>query len=113
VKIFVVSAFVMTAALAAFSALAAEAAGNADAGKAKSGVCVACHGPTGMSPQDIWPNLSAQRYGYIVKQLTAFRDGTRKDPVMEPLAKGLTDEDIRNLSAYFSQQRAVAPPAPQ
>jgi cytochrome c553 len=37
-----------------------------------------------------------------VKQLKAFRDGTRSDPMMSPMAKPLSDADIENLAAYFS-----------
>jgi cytochrome c553 len=82
----------------------AYADADAAAGKEKAVVCAACHGATGTSVQDMWPNLASQRMGYIVKQLKAFRDGSRKDPVMAPMAQGLTDQDIDNLAAYFSHQ---------
>lgn len=78
------------------------AAGDAAAGQAKAGVCAACHGPTGQSPNDLWPNLAGQKAGYLAKQIKAFRDGTRADPLMSPIAKPLTDADIDNLAAYFS-----------
>ena len=77
-------------------------AGDAAAGKAKSGNCAACHGAEGISGNDIWPNLAGQKAGYLVKQMKAFRDGGRKDPMMSPMAAALTDEDIDNLAAYFS-----------
>jgi cytochrome c553 len=51
---------------------------------------------------DIWPNLAGQKPGYLVKQMKAFRDGGRKDPMMSPMAAALTDDDIDNLAAYFS-----------
>lgn len=85
----------------------AFAKGDATAGRNKASVCAACHGATGVSPNELWPNLAAQGYAYIAKQLKAFRDGTRKDPVMEPMAKPLSDEDIENLAAYFSTQTAA------
>jgi cytochrome c553 len=78
------------------------AAGDAAAGKEKSAVCVACHGADGMSAADIYPNIKGQKSAYIVKQLKAFRDGTRSDPMMSPMAAPLSDEDINNLAAYFS-----------
>ena len=78
------------------------AAGDAAAGKAKSVLCAACHGAEGISGNDIWPNLAGQKYGYLVKQIKAFRDGDRIDPMMAPMVSGLTDEDIDNLAAYFS-----------
>jgi cytochrome c553 len=91
----------------------AFAKGDADAGRSKSTLCAACHGATGVSPNELWPNLAGQGYAYIVKQLKAFRDGTRKDPVMEPMAQPLSDEDIENLAAYFSTQTAAPAAASQ
>ena len=91
-------------ALGTFSATS-PAAGDAAAGQAKAGICAACHGPTGTSPNDLWPNLAGQKAGYIVKQLKALRDGTRTDPMMSPMAKPLSDADIENLAAFFSSQK--------
>ena len=79
-------------------ALAADAA----AGKAKSATCVACHGPDGNSVNPMWPNLAGQQEMYLAKQMRDFRDGNRKDPVMTPMAAGLSDEDIANLEAYYA-----------
>ena len=90
----------------------AFAAGDAAAGKSKSAVCVACHGPSGVSTSDLWPNLAGQKQAYIMKQLKAFREGSRTDPLMSGMAKPLSDEDIENLAAYFSSQSA-APAAGQ
>lgn len=78
------------------------AAGDAAAGKAKSAVCAGCHGANGISANPLWPNLAGQKDAYLVKQLKAFRDGTRSDPMMSPMAKPLSDADIENLAAYFS-----------
>jgi len=77
-------------------------AGDAAAGKAKSAICMACHGAAGMSPNDIWPNLAGQKEGYLVKQIKAFRDGVRVDPMMAPMVSSLSDEDVDNLAAYYS-----------
>ena len=78
------------------------AGGDAAAGKAKSMTCMACHGAKGISNNDIWPNLAGQKYGYLVKQIKAFRDGDRKDPMMAPMVAPLSDDDIKNLAAFFS-----------
>jgi cytochrome c553 len=80
----------------------AMAAGDAAAGKAKSATCVACHGAAGVSTNPMWPNLAGQKDMYLAKQMKDFRDGKRSDPVMAPMAKGLSDEDIANLAAYYS-----------
>ena len=77
-------------------------AGDAAAGKAKSVTCAACHGPAGISPNDLWPNLAGQKKGYLVKQMKAFRDGARNDPMMAPMVAALSDADIENLAAYYS-----------
>jgi cytochrome c553 len=80
----------------------AQAAGDAAAGKAKAAVCGACHGVNGISTNDMWPNLAGQKEGYLKLQLTALRDGTRKNPMMSPMAANLSDQDIADLAAYYS-----------
>ena len=77
-------------------------AGDAAAGKTKSASCAACHGPNGISANDIWPNLAGQKAGYLVAQMKAFRDGQRNNPMMSPMAAPLSDADIDNLAAYYS-----------
>ena len=101
----ILSSLTMLASIAATSGNAL-AAGDADAGKTKSTACGACHGAHGLSTNDAWPSLAGQKSTYLVLQLKAFRDGTRKDPVMAPLATPLSDADIDNLAAYFSTQTA-------
>ncbi|WP_341502456.1 c-type cytochrome [Gallaecimonas sp. GXIMD4217] len=80
----------------------AQAGGDVEAGKAKAATCAACHGGNGIAAIPLYPNLAGQKAPYLVKQLKAFRDGTRADPVMGPMTKPLSDEDIANLSAYFA-----------
>ncbi len=79
-------------------------AGDVAAGKAKSMVCAACHGATGISMNPMWPNLAGQKEQYLAKQIKAFRDGTRTDPTMAPMVAALTDDDIANLAAYYAAQ---------
>ena len=76
--------------------------GNAAAGKAKSALCAACHGPAGISNNPLWPNLAGQKEAYLVKQIKAFKNGERKDPSMAPMVATLSDEDIANLAAYYA-----------
>ena len=85
--------------------VSASAAGDAAAGKAKSGVCGACHGPDGNSSNPLWPNLAGQHAAYLIKQLKDFKSGARKDPVMAPMASPLSDQDMENLAAYFTSQK--------
>jgi len=80
-------------------------AADIEAGKAKvATVCAACHGPTGVSVSDSIPNLAAQRAGYLEAQLKALKDGTRKNPLMNPIAAQLSAEDIANVALYFASQ---------
>ena len=77
-------------------------AGDAAAGKAKAGMCAACHGAAGISAIPMYPNLAGQKEAYLAKQLKDFKSGARKDPVMAPMAMALSDEDVANISAYFA-----------
>lgn len=77
-------------------------AGDAEAGKAKSVTCAACHGGTGISPVGTFPNLAGQKEEYLAAQITAFREGTRVSTQMAPMVSGLSDEDIANLAAYYA-----------
>ena len=77
-------------------------AGDAAAGKAKAMMCAGCHGPAGISNNDMWPNLAGQKQGYLANSLKAYRSGERKNAMMAGMARGLSDADIANLAAYFS-----------
>ena len=66
--------------------------------------CSACHGKNGISANNSWPNLAGQKQGYLIKELQAFRDQQRSDPLMSPIAKNLSDDDIKQLAQYYSKQ---------
>lgn len=82
--------------------LAVAHAGDPAAGKAKSATCAGCHGINGNSSNPLWPNLAGQQEQYLAKQMKAFRDGQRADPMMAPMAAGLSDQDIEDLAAYYA-----------
>jgi len=92
-----------TFALVLLSAIYPQIAFSTDiaAGQKKAMLCISCHGAQGVSMSPLWPNLAGQKAAYTEKQLKAFRSGERKDPLMEPMAKPLSDADIKNLSAYY------------
>lgn len=76
----------------------------AAAGKPAAGVqaCVACHGQAGITPSGgIFPNLAGLTAEYIAKQLADFRQGTRKQPLMNTIAQGLSEQEIGQLAAYY------------
>lgn len=80
-------------------------AADIEAGKAKSVVCQACHGPDGNGIGDPqYPNLAGQYADYIAKALHDYKSGKRKNAIMAGFATTLSDEDINNLAAYFASQ---------
>jgi cytochrome c553 len=66
--------------------------------------CVACHGADGVGITPDYPTLAGQHADYIEQALKAYRKGARQNPVMNPMAASLKDEDIRALGEYFSRQ---------
>ncbi len=64
--------------------------------------CIGCHGAGGVSVVATYPSLKGKDDEFIRKNLTDFRSGARKNPVMNAMAAGLKDEDIVNLSAYIN-----------
>ena len=80
------------------------AAGNAEAGKAKSVSCAACHGADGNSMNPTWPKIAGQSASYIVKQLADFKAKKRNDPLMSFQASALSAQDMDDLGAYFASQ---------
>jgi len=67
--------------------------------------CVACHGPSGTGVGDAFPPLVGQSAQYLSSQLSAWRQGTRKnDPnnLMGHIARSLTEDEIKAVSAYFA-----------
>jgi cytochrome c553 len=77
-------------------------AGDAAAGKTKAATCGGCHGANGISAVPTYPNLAGQKEAYIVKQVKAFKDGSRKDPTMNAMSAPLSDADIADIAAYYS-----------
>ena len=87
---------------------AANAAGNAVAGKEKAAqVCAACHGPDGNKPSDpTQPILAGQHYDYLVRALTDYKVGRRNNPIMKGFASQLSKKDMEDLAAWFSRQKS-------
>lgn len=77
-------------------------AADAAEGKEKSMLCSGCHGADGISLSPDIPNLANQKEAYLVKATKDFRSGDRKNPMMNSIVQGLSDDDIANLAAYFS-----------
>jgi cytochrome c553 len=64
--------------------------------------CAACHGQNGISLSPSWPTLAGQHEDYLVHALQQYRDGSRKDPVMAPMAATLTEQSVQKIAMYFA-----------
>ena len=89
---------ILTANLASLPVNAADI----EQGKTKAALCAGCHGLNGVGLGPEFPNLAGQKKEYLAKQLHAFKESTRINPTMNPMAASLNDNDIENLAAYFS-----------
>lgn len=97
--------FVLAASCALlFGSVSAFAAGDAAAGKQKAATCAACHGADGNSSNAQYPKLAGQHASYLYKELMNFKHGQRVNAIMQGMVSGLSDQDMQNLAAYFSQQ---------
>ncbi|MEI8594897.1 c-type cytochrome [Photobacterium sp. Hal280] len=100
-------AMTLTLAATLFS-LPVMAAGDAEAGKGKAAICAACHGADGKAVIPGYPNLGGQNEQYLVNALKAYKSKERNGGnamLMQPQAAMLSDTDIDNLAAYFSQMK--------
>ena len=70
-------------------------------------LCAACHGPDGNSPLAMNPNLATQHSEYLYKQLLNFKSGARNNAIMTGMTISLSDDDLRNLAAYYASQPAT------
>ena len=64
--------------------------------------CGGCHGPKHVRVDFMSPKIIGQKKAYLVEQLRDFRDRRRMNPYMNGVVEGLTDQEITNLAAYYS-----------
>lgn len=81
---------------------AASAAGDPQAGRRKARACQTCHGIDGVSKLAEAPNLSGQVETYLVKALTDFKTGARKNEMMTLVSEPLSEADIADLAAWYA-----------
>jgi cytochrome c553 len=79
----------------------AQAAGDANAGKAKAGACAGCHGANG---EGIAPNpaLAGKNDQQLLQALKDYKSGKRSNAMMKPIASGLSDREMVDLAAYYA-----------
>jgi cytochrome c553 len=95
-----------------FSSLVAPAATAEPVGTppAKAEPCAACHGRNGRGTTDDYPNLGGQHADYLAQALNDYRLGKRKNPIMQPFAQQLSQDDIHALAKFFSGQKGLETP---
>jgi cytochrome c553 len=95
-------------ALAAGLVLAAAlpaAAQDIAAGRAKAQVCTACHGVDGNSISGEIPHLAGQTWRYLYIQLKDYQEDRRSNPIMTPMAKPLSRQDMIDIANFFAAQQ--------
>jgi cytochrome c553 len=95
----------LIAALLCAATLPAFAEGDVNAGAQKAASCMACHGAEGKSAVPLYPNLAGQHAPYLLHSLQAYKKGERSGgqaEVMKAFVAGLSDQDMEDLSAYYS-----------
>ncbi len=94
------------------TASAQEVKGDAKAGQAKAAMCIGCHGIVGYQASfpEIYkaPMISGQSGKYISNALAAYQKGERKHPTMSAIAASLSEQDMADLAAYYTQHGVVA-----
>ena len=87
----------------------AQTGGNAEAAKGKNAMCMGCHGiedyRTAYPEVYSVPKIGGQSPQYLIKALQAYRSGERSHPTMRAIAKGLTDQDMADLAAYYGREK--------
>lgn len=90
-------------------ASAADVAGDAKAAANKVAMCIGCHGIPGYKATfpEVFkvPMIGGQSAKYIENALKAYKKGERKNPSMRGIAEGLSDQDMADVAAYYSQQK--------
>ena len=108
-------AFSLTVPVATMAAEGKPAVGKA---RAEAAGCFACHGVDGVATADGLaadknvPNLAGEPNLYLQFQLVFFRKGVRKNETMNAMAQQLSDDDLRDMSAYFASLPGARWPEP-
>lgn len=66
--------------------------------------CQACHGTVGVGLVGMYPTLTGQHADYLEFAIQSYRNGTRKNGIMEPFATQLSEEDIKAVAEFYSKQ---------
>ena len=102
VVIVIVSVFIGSA-----SVQLAFAQGDAAVGQSKAALCVTCHGAEGNSEFPMNPKLAGQNATYLTKQLMDYKSGVRSNPTMSAMVLNLSEQDMQDISAWYSSQQVT------
>src|SRR6185369_3152400 len=69
-------------------------------------VCAACHTFDGNRGTPAYPILQGQHPEYLAKQLAEFKGGKRKNPIMQGMAAALSEDDMKNVAAFYAGKSA-------
>lgn len=86
---------------------------KAEARPKASEICLACHGTNGVGITPDYPTISGQHRDYIVRALTDYKKGGRKNAVMGGMVQSLTPADIEELAAYYAGQKPALEVVPK
>jgi len=90
-------------------AVSAEVVGDAKAATNKVAMCIGCHGIPGYKATfpEVYqvPMIGGQNEKYIINALNAYKKGERSHPTMRGIAESMSDQDIADVAAYYSQQK--------
>ena len=104
-SLFISSISIFTAAAGEIAEAKPMKKGDAEKGSKLVGTCVACHGADGNSVVGQWPTLAGQRESYLFEQLEHIRSEERVIAVMKGLLNDYSDDDLRDVSAFYSSQK--------
>ena len=93
---------ILALALLAIALPVAAASGEAEVGKKKSTACAACHGANGVSVSPDFPNLAGQYEDYLETALRHYKNGKRKNAIMQGQVAPLSQKDMMDLAAYYA-----------
>jgi cytochrome c553 len=80
----------------------------ARSGEEVSAQCVACHGTDGNSPTPNFPRIAGQHADYMFHTLMSYKNGGRKNAIMSGIVAALSEEEMKNVAAFFASQTGLS-----
>ncbi|MBS0493805.1 MAG: c-type cytochrome [Proteobacteria bacterium] len=85
-------------------AIAGEGSISLKAQSVANSLCTTCHGTNGHSVMEGYPSLAGQKAAYLEKQMIAFKEGTRKDPIMMNMVVSFDQDMIKEIARHYESQ---------